>query len=111
MSRKPQLLYLGFAFPPGVASFYPEAQPAGHLIETGLVNSLRPWFDIRSVGISWVNVTEVPPGGSSPGLPHELNLFDRSPEMLHRLCSLLRLKKRYDAWVKSGWRQIGRAHV
>src|SRR5271169_2951060 len=61
MTQPLKLLYLGFAFPPGVAGRFPEAQPAGHLIETSLVNSLRTWFEIRSVGISWIRVEDVPP--------------------------------------------------
>jgi glycosyltransferase involved in cell wall biosynthesis len=98
-----RLLYLGFAFPPGVAGHFPEAQPAGHLIETCLVNAVRPWFDIRSVGISWLDVQNVPPGDSSPGLPHALNLLDRWPEVYHRWNSLLRLQRAYAGWERSGW--------
>ncbi len=103
MTILPKLLYLGFAFPPGVSGLFPEAQPAGHLVETGLVNSLRPWFEIRSVGISWIRVEEVPPGDPSPGLPHALNLLEAKPEPLHRLLSLRRLKRQYRAWLKEGW--------
>jgi glycosyltransferase involved in cell wall biosynthesis len=98
-----KLLYLGFAFPPGVAGLYPEAQPAGHLIETNMVHSLRTWFDIRSVGISWIEVERVPPGDPSPGLPHELNLLEKKPEVLYRWVSLRRLKHQYKEWVRSGW--------
>jgi len=104
MPSQPRLLYLGFAFPPGVAGLYPEAQPAGHLIETSIVKSLRPWFEIRSVGISWIEVDKVPPGDCSPGLPHELNLLDRYPEVFHRWKSLRMLKRRYGEWLRAGWR-------
>jgi glycosyltransferase involved in cell wall biosynthesis len=103
MSDLQKLLYLGFAFPPGVAGHFLEAQPAGHWIETNLVNSLRPWFEIRSVGISWIRVDQAPPGDSSPGLPHALNLLDKRPELVHRLVSLARLKHQYRCWIKSGW--------
>jgi glycosyltransferase involved in cell wall biosynthesis len=98
-----RLLYLGFAFPPGVAGLFPEAQPAGHLVETGLVNSLRTRFEIRSVGISWIDVEKVPAGDPSPGLPHALNLLDRTPVLLHRYHSLFRLRRQYRAWTTAGW--------
>jgi glycosyltransferase involved in cell wall biosynthesis len=103
MSPK-HLLYLGFAFPPGVAGRFPEAQPAGHLIETCLVSAVRTWFDIRSVGISWIDVEKVPPGDPSPGLPHSLNLLDKWPELFHRWKSLARLKAAYRRWLKDGWK-------
>jgi len=98
-----RLLYLGLAFPPGVADVFPEAQPAGHLIETCLVNSIRPYADIKSVGISWLHVEEAPPGGTAPGLPHALNLLECKPELFHRLRSLARLKRAYLDWTSSGW--------
>jgi glycosyltransferase involved in cell wall biosynthesis len=99
----PKLLYLGYAFPPGVAGIFPEAQPAGHWIETNLVNSLRPWFDIRSVGISWMRVDKIPPGDPSPGLPHSLNLLDKKPQVFHRWNSLVRLKRQYLEWINGDW--------
>jgi glycosyltransferase involved in cell wall biosynthesis len=99
-----RLLYLGFAFPPGVSALFPEMQPAGHLIETSLVGSLRPWFEIRSVGIASIRVAELSPGASSPGLPHALNLLDQPPELYHRWNSLRRLKQTYADWVRQGWR-------
>lgn len=97
------MLYLGLAFPPGVADQFPEAQPAGHLIETSLVNSIRPYLDIRSVGISWLDVKKAAPGGTAPGLPHALNLRECKPELLHRWLSLWRLKRAYQQWTTSGW--------
>ncbi len=102
-SSLPKLLYLGFAFPPGVAGRFPEAQPAGHLMETNLITHLRPWFEIRSVGISWIDVEKVPGGDPSPGLPHALNLLDRAPELYHRYRSLARLRRAYRCWTAEGW--------
>jgi glycosyltransferase involved in cell wall biosynthesis len=101
--QKPKLLYLGFAFPPGIAGLFPGSQPAGHLVETSLVNALRPWFEVRSVGISWIQVEEVSPDDVSPGLPHALNLLDRWPEVYHRRRSLFRLKRQYREWTGRGW--------
>lgn len=104
MHPQPKVLYLGFAFPPGIAGQFPEAQPAGHLIETSLVDSLRPWFEIRSVGISWIRVEQVSSRDNSPGLPHDLVLLDRPPEIIWRFRSLARLKRAYQRWLSDGWR-------
>jgi len=100
-----RLLYLGMAFPPGVAGHFPELQPAGHVIETAMIDAVRPWFEVKSVGISELQLDRLnlPPDGSV-GLPHELNLLDRPPEIFHRLASLARLKQAYRAWVRAGWR-------
>lgn len=102
LSRR--LLYLGNAFPPGVSALFPELQPAGHLIETNLVNALRPRFDVRSIGISSVRVEALPhPRPDSPGLPNGLNLLDRKPALFHRWRSLRRLRLAYRQWRGEGW--------
>lgn len=99
----PKLLYLGFAFPPGVAGRFPEAQPAGHLIETCLISSLGRSFDVRSVAISWIDVDQVRERDGSPGLPNALNLLDTKPALVHRYRSLARLKHAYRTWAGAGW--------
>ncbi len=102
--KRPKLLYLGFAFPPGVAARFPERQPAGHLIETCLVESLRPRFEVRSVGIASFDVRPFTSQGSSVGLPHVLNLLDGPPEVYHRQASLHRLKHQWREWTSAGWK-------
>jgi len=101
--NKPKLLYLGYAFPPGVANLFPEAQPAGHVIETSLITAVQPWFEIRSVGLSWIDVDRLETRDNSPGLPNILNLLDKKPELLNQLRSLRRLKQAFVAWERSGW--------
>jgi glycosyltransferase involved in cell wall biosynthesis len=103
MNPLPKLLYLGFAFPPGISGLFPEAQPAGHLIETCLINSIRPWFDVRSVCISWMHLESIRDRDDSPGLPSALNLLDRSPELFYRWHSLRQLKHAYSYWGTTGW--------
>lgn len=99
-----RLLYLGNAFPPGISGLFPESQPAGHLIETSLVSSLGSHFDIRSVGISRVDVDRITTRlASSPGLPNQLNLVDRRPELWSRWRSLRRLQLTYRRWLDDGW--------
>jgi glycosyltransferase involved in cell wall biosynthesis len=102
---RPRLLYLGFAFPPGVSGLFPEMQPAGHLIETSLIDSIRPWFEVRSVGLNGVDVERLNrPLTASPGLPHALHLLEAKPELLHRLRALGRLRRAYAQWRREGWR-------
>ena len=104
MHDRPRLLYLGLAFPPGVAGLFPELQPAGHLIETSMIQAVRPYLEVRSVGISPVDVEKLRGRlDNSPGLPHCLNLLDRRPELLHRFRSLRRLRQAYLDWQKEGW--------
>ena len=101
---KKKLLWLGISLPPGVSALFPEVQPQGHKTGTCLVNSLRPWFEIRSVCISPIDVnasTERAPG--SPGLRNELNLLDRPPELWHRWRSLARLRAAYAHWERADW--------
>jgi len=99
-----RLLYLGNAFPPGVSALFPELQPAGHLIETQLVNAVRPWFDVRSVGLASVAVDRLPqPLPGSPGLDHALNLLDHPPALWHRWRSVRRLHHTYRRWQLQGW--------
>lgn len=101
----PRLLYLGNALPPGVSTLFPEAQPAGHLVETSLVMSIRGVFDIRSVGCSSLNLARLPGEmKDSLGLPNILNLADRNPELFHRRRSLWRLQRAYRKWEAEGWR-------
>lgn len=99
-----RLLYLGNAFPPGVSALFPELQPAGHLIETSLINAVRPWFDVRSVGLSSVDIGRLPqPLAPSPGLPNALNLLDRPPALWNRWQSVRRLCRAYRRWLSEGW--------
>jgi len=103
--RRFRLLYLGNAFPPGVSALYPELQPAGHLIETSLIRSLNNACEIRSVGISNVDVSGLsgPVPTASPGLPNILNLVDRPPELWRRWRSLQHLRRAYQEWQTEGW--------
>jgi glycosyltransferase involved in cell wall biosynthesis len=99
-----RLLYLGNAFPPGISGLFPESQPAGHLIETNLISSLSSHCEIRSVGISNVNVDEISGRATpSPGLPNRLNLLDRPPQLWTRWRSLRCLRHTYRRWLADGW--------
>src|SRR5512146_3282617 len=94
--RLPRLLYLGNALPPGVSKLFPECQPAGHLVETSLIRSIEPWFDVRSVGCSGLDLRHVRANlQDSLGLANALNLIDRAPEVYHRRHSLWRLRREY----------------
>ena len=102
----PKLLYLGFAFPPGVAALFPGINPAGHGFETQMLAALRAHFEIRSVGVMPFAVPELPikPNPAS-GIAHDLLLRDQVPELWYRLRSLARLKRQYRLWIAGGWRR------
>ena len=103
--QTPRVLYLGVAFPPGVAALFPDVQPAQQITEPRFVDSIRPWFEVRSVGTYWIDIDrlEVDPSASY-GLPTELNLLDCAPEIWTRRRSLHRLKQTYNQWRRQGWK-------
>lgn len=76
----------------------------GHIMETNMIQSLTPWFEIRSVGLcerDWIKIFQRSDEGLR--LNHELYLLDRTPEVLTRLGSLHRLRKAYAGWRTHGW--------
>jgi glycosyltransferase involved in cell wall biosynthesis len=101
--RPLRLLYLGFAFPPGVQPLFPGCNPAGHAFETGMVTALRAFFDLRSVGVLPFEPPRLPAAAPASGIAHDLLLLDRAPELFHRLRSLARLKAQYRRWRALGW--------
>ncbi len=100
-----RLLYLGFAFPPGIQALFPGVNPAGHGFETQMVAALRPHCDLHSAGVLGMEIPP-PPADADPasGVAHELVLRDSPPEVLHRWRSLKRLKGQYRHWTREGWR-------
>src|SRR6266568_5603863 len=85
-------------------ALFPGVNPAGHAFETQMVAALRPYFEIKSVGV--LPMERVPvPAGTNPasGVAHELVLLDKPPEIWHRLRSLVRLKHQYRRWHAAGW--------
>ncbi len=101
----PRLLYLGFAFPPGLAEKHPGINPAGHALETRMISELRRHFDIRSAGVLPFDPPDKLPASLAavPGIDHEVLLVERPPELLHRIRSVRRLKAEYRKWQASGW--------
>jgi len=98
-----RLLYLGFAFPPGMQHLHPGINPAGHNFETGLMRAFPEGWDIRSVGILPIEPSETPDASQSPGLPHALVLLDRKPEQVYRRLALGRLIRAFQRWEREGW--------
>jgi hypothetical protein len=98
-----RLLYLGFGFPPGVAALHPGINPAGHALETQMVAELRQYFDIRSAGVLPFEPPQLSPAEPRSGIPHELLLVEKAPELFHRFRSLIRLKAQYQRWRAQGW--------
>ncbi len=102
-STAPRLLYLGFAFPPGIQPLYPHVNPAGHALETQMVWELRKYFEIRSVGVLPFSPGRVQGAPPDSGVDHDLILIEKAPELFHRYSSLLRLRQQYCHWRASGW--------
>jgi glycosyltransferase involved in cell wall biosynthesis len=100
----PRLLYLGFAFPPGVQALFPGVNPAGHPLETQMVHALRTHFEIRSVGVMPKALDKLPENADpKSGIAHQLLLVDQPPEAVVRPRSLKRLKQTFLLWEKEGW--------
>src|SRR5438045_3265154 len=92
-----RLLYLGFAFPPGVAELNPGVNPAGHALETRMISELRHHLEIRSAGVLPSDPPQTPVPGADPasGIPHEVILVEKPPELVARFRGLGRLKEHY----------------
>jgi hypothetical protein len=99
----PRLLYLGFAFPPGLAALSPGINPAGHALETQMIAELRRYFDIRSAGVLPFTAPQLPSADPRTGISHELLLVEKPPELFHRFHSAVRLKAQYRQWRADGW--------
>ncbi len=97
------MLYLGFAFPPGVAALHPDINPAGHALETRMVSELHGYFEIRSTGVLPFEPPVVPGADNRSGLAHDLVLVEKPPELAHRVRALNQLKAQYLAWRAGGW--------
>src|SRR5689334_4791826 len=104
-SPKPRLrlLYLGFAFPPGVAALHPGINPAGHALETQMLGELREQFEVRSTGVLPLQPPAIEAADPASGVAHDLILVEKPPELFHRFRSLACLKTQYRRWRDAGW--------
>lgn len=101
---KAKLIYLGCAFPPGVAALFPTIQPASQYTEPNFIHSIKSRFDIRTVGCWSLDVEKLSPDpAASPGLNNALNLMEGPPRLRNRLNSLRRLKRTWRQWREEGW--------
>jgi glycosyltransferase involved in cell wall biosynthesis len=94
------MLYLGNALPPGMAGegfVTAHSFLTPHLSETMLIRELARLTDISSVGLlpGWVWKRTREPRDNSPGLEHELVLWDRNPALWHRWISWRKLRRYY----------------
>jgi glycosyltransferase involved in cell wall biosynthesis len=99
-NRRLRLLYLGNAFPPGMAGeTHVTAQSffTPHMSETRLVQTLSRLAEVSTVGLlpgkSWER--QKMPKDESPGLEHELVLWDKNPALWHRWTSWRKLRRLY----------------
>ena len=98
-----RLLYLGFAFPPGMQQLHPGVNPAGHGFETGLMSAFPAGWEVRSAGLLPVKPPPALDPQNSAGLPNALTLVERKPEQIHRRLALWRLIGAYRRWTREGW--------
>lgn len=99
-SRPLRLLYLGNAYPPGMAGetfITSHSFLTPHISETRLVQGLSRLADVSTVGLlsgkSWGRRNE--PKDDSPGLEHDLVLWNRNPALWHRWISWRKLRRLY----------------
>ncbi|MDE3066833.1 MAG: glycosyltransferase [Verrucomicrobiota bacterium] len=91
-----RLLYLTYAFPPGVSGRFPSLNPAGHATETRMAQALSQLAEVSTVGMIAREVFgRLEPRDDSLGLEHKLLLWDRRPELWHRWHSWRRLRRFY----------------
>lgn len=90
-----RVLHLGFAFPPGCQILFPHLNPAGHLVETRLVQALRAHVEVESVGMLPVPLPATVDRAASDGLDHRLVLGEYAPHLWHRWLSYRRLIRHY----------------
>jgi glycosyltransferase involved in cell wall biosynthesis len=90
------LLYLTYAFPPGVSGRFPSLNPAGHPTETRMAQALSRLAEVSTVGMLAREVFgELEPRDDSIGLEHDLLLWARRPELWHRWHSWRQLRRFY----------------
>jgi hypothetical protein len=101
--KRLRLLYLGFAFPSGVAELNPGLNPAGHALETQMMAELREHFEVRSAGVLPLAPPAIEAADPASGIAHDVILVEKPPELYHRFRSLACLKAQYRHWRASGW--------
>jgi len=93
-NRRLRLLYLGVAFPPGMAG---KLFVTAHLSETRQTQELSRLADVTTVGllpgVMWKKRLE--PKDDTEGLEHKLILWDRNPALWHRWVSWRKLRRLY----------------
>jgi glycosyltransferase involved in cell wall biosynthesis len=91
-----RILFLGHTFPPGLAELSP---PPQRLVESCLVESIAPWFEVRRVAIA----DREDCGNPGVQMPWALTLVERKPEVWHRYRAIAKLQSTYLAWRRQGF--------
>lgn len=96
VNKRLRLLYLSYAFPPGVSGRFPSLNPAGHPQETRMTQAISRLADVSTVGMMAREIFgKLEPRDNSIGVEHELLLWDRRPELWHRWRSWRQLRRFY----------------
>jgi glycosyltransferase involved in cell wall biosynthesis len=106
-NRRLRVLYLSNAFPPGMTGekfVHAHSILVPHLSETLLIQELSKLADVSSAsllpGTAWHRTRE--PKDDSPGLAHDVLLWDRNPALWHRWISWRKLRTYYLDKVQRG---------
>lgn len=94
-NNPPDILYLGFAFPPGVAALHPEINSYSNVYQARTVHELEKAFTIHAVNILPF-AAESPPGADpSSGVSSQLTLVEGKPAALRLRMAAWRLRRYY----------------
>lgn len=101
MNTRPDLLYLGFTFPPGVAARHPAVNSFSHSHHARMVRELERTLCVHSINL--LPFAAESPAGSDPstGLNSELTLIEKKPELIHRLLACWKLQRFYQRTYSS----------
>jgi len=91
------LLYLGNAFPPGLAWVFSPLCITPPVYEIGMTQALSKWMDVSTVSLAPAKLMSHWDGlkDTSSGLENELILWERNPKLWHRWRSWRQLRRYY----------------
>jgi len=103
VNQTPELIYLGFTFPPGVAALHPAVNSFSHAHHARMVHELEKVLRVHSINL--LPFLAESPSDADPrsGLDSQLTLVEGKPELFHQLQSIWRLRRYYqNAYAQTG---------
>ena len=104
VNNPPDLLYLGFTFPPGVAALHPAVNSFSHAHHARMVHELERDLHVHSVNLLPFLAESPPHADPASGLDSQLTLTEGKPELFHQLQSIWRLRRFYqNTYTQTGY--------